>query len=42
MLTDKTEGKRPLGDLVVDGTITLKWVLRNKVRVCGLNSTGCG
>jgi hypothetical protein len=30
VVVGKPEGKRPLGDLGVDGRIILRWILRNR------------
>jgi hypothetical protein len=33
----KREGKRPLGDLGVNGKILLKWTLKNQGWECGVD-----
>jgi hypothetical protein len=41
-LIGKQEGKWPLQDLGVDGTIILEWICRKNNEECGLNSSGSG
>jgi hypothetical protein len=42
MLFEKADGRNHLEELGVDGRIKLKWVLRNTVCVCGVDSSGSG
>jgi hypothetical protein len=36
----KPEGKKSLGNLGVDGTMILEWILGNRMVSCGLDAVG--
>ena len=42
VLVGKPEGKRPLGNLGVDGRIILRWIFRKRGRNYGLDRAGSG
>jgi len=38
----KTDGKRIIVDVGVGGMIILKWILKNRLWECGVDSSGSG